>query len=280
MAVRIALGVYLGLALVLATFQTYLIFPGAATQGRSDAVVRPFAGGELVHLTARTGEPVVALFGAAQSPRGEPLADAAQRPTILYLYGNGMCMADCTGEWLKLRRRGFNVMVPDFLGYGMSGGKPGEEGVYATADACYAHLLQRADVDPTRIVPMGWSLGAAAAVHLASTRQVPCVVLVSAFTSLHDLARRLFPYLPTSLFIHHHFENERKLRAIRCPVFIAHGTRDGIIPFEMSKKLAAAAGGKVTTYAVGGGDHNDVYDVGGPALADAISQFINANAGR
>ena len=37
-------GVVLGLALVLALFQTQLIFPGAATQGRKDSIVRPFQG--------------------------------------------------------------------------------------------------------------------------------------------------------------------------------------------------------------------------------------------
>ena len=62
------------------------------------------------------------------------------------------------------------------------------------------------------------------------------------------------------------------------PVFLGHGTRDGIIPFEMSQKLAdaAAAGGcKVVKYDVDGGDHNDVFDVGGTGLLDAITQFVN-----
>src|SRR5204862_125479 len=163
------------------------------------------------------------------------------RPTLLYFYGNGMCMADCEGEFLKFRRRGFNVMVPDFLGYGMSGGKPSETGVYATADACYDHLLRRGDIDAKRIVPFGWSLGSAAAIHLASTRDVPAVVTVSAFTSMGDMAHNLLPYLPTRLVLKHRFENEQKLRKINRPIFIAHGTRDSIIPFAMSKKLAAAA---------------------------------------
>src|SRR2546421_1151056 len=186
---------YLGLAVVLALFQTQLIFPGAATQGRKDSIVRPFQGSELVELLALTGEKVIALFGPAMTPNGAPHPDAKNRPTLLYFYGNGMCMADCEGEFLKFRRRGFNVMVPDFLGYGMSGGKPSESGVYATADACFDHLLQRKDIDATRIVPIGWSLGAAAAVHLASTRQVPALVTISAFTSIDDMAKKHFPYM-------------------------------------------------------------------------------------
>src|SRR4051794_27641690 len=117
---RIAVGIYLGLAIVLAVMQTWFIFPGAATQGRKDSIVRPFDGGEIVTLQAKSGEKITALFGRALTPQGKPHPDAANRPTIVYFYGNGMCMADCCGEFMKFRRRGFNMIVPDFLGYGMS----------------------------------------------------------------------------------------------------------------------------------------------------------------
>jgi pimeloyl-ACP methyl ester carboxylesterase len=271
----VVVGAYLGLAIVLAAFQTWFIFPGAATQGRADAVVTPTGGAELVAMSAKTGEKVVALFGRALEPDGRPHPAPGSRPTILYFYGNGMCLADCTGDFVKLRRRGFNVMIPDFIGYGMSGGKPSETNVYATADACFDHLLGRGDVDPKRIVPFGWSLGSAAAVHLASTREVPRLVLVSAFTSVVDMGRRLFPYLPTSLMLKHRFENASKLREIKIPVFIAHGTRDSIIPFDMSDALAESAGGPVTKYDVMEGNHNDVFDAGGRELADAIAAFVD-----
>ena len=97
---RIAVGAYLGLAIVLGAFQTYLIFPGAATQGRADAVVGPIDGGEIVTLTAKTGEKITALFGRALLPDGSPHPDASERPTLLFFYGNGMCLADCTGDFM------------------------------------------------------------------------------------------------------------------------------------------------------------------------------------
>ena len=61
---------------------------------------------------------------------------------------------------------------------------------------------------------------------------------------------------------------------------LGHGTRDSIIPFDMSAKLTAAAGGPVQKYDVIDGDHNDVYDIGGTGLLDAISNFVNEHAGR
>ena len=264
---------------MLASFQSSLIFPGAATQGRPEAIVAPIDGGEIITLTAPYGakprDTITALFGRALTRFGAPHPEASLRPTLLYFYGNGMCLADCVDDFRALRRRGFNLMVAEYLGYGMSGGKPSEQGVYATADTCFDHLLTRGDIDPKRIVPIGWSIGAAAAIHLASTRPVPRLVVISAFTSMADLAHRLFPFLPTSRLLVYRFDNEQKLRGVKAPIFIAHGTRDGIIPFEMSRRLAAAAAGPVVQHDVNGGDHNDVFDVGGTALAEAIDRFVN-----
>jgi len=67
---------------------------------------------------------------------------------------------------------------------------------------------------------------------------------------------------------------------VRVPIFLGHGTRDGIIPFDMAQKLAQSAGGPVTKYDVVGGDHNDVFDVGGEELLSAIEGFVNSNAGK
>lgn len=281
---RIALVAYIGLALVLSIFQTHFIFPGASTQGSKDAIVTPSDGVEILSLKTKTGETVAAMFGKALDADGSPLPDASTRPTIVYFYGNGMSMSDCAIEFAKLRRRGFNMIVPDYLGYGMSTGKPSEQGVYATADAAFDYLLSRSDIDAQKIVPFGWSLGAGAAIHLAQTRPpthpIPCLVTVSAFTSIPDMARRLFPYLPTSFMIQHRFENERKLKAIKLPIFIAHGRRDGIIPFDMSEALAQSAAGPVTHYPVDAADHNDIFETAGPAMLDAIAAFINEHTTR
>ena len=82
-----------------------------------------------------TGRAIVALFGKALQRDGQPMADAGHRPTIIYFYGNGACMAYSTDVFDHVRRLGANVIVPDFEGYGMSGGKPSEAGCYAAADA-------------------------------------------------------------------------------------------------------------------------------------------------
>ena len=272
---RIPLFVYLGVVLVFFALQTRLIFPGRASQGQPWAVVRPGPDAELVTLRTVGGDRVVALFGPALAPDGRSRADAASRPTLLYFYGNGSCMRHARDEFEGFRRLGLKVLVPDYVGYGMSGGHAGEAGCVATADAAYDHLRARPDVDPARIVPIGWSLGGAVAVDLAARRPVAGLVTLSAFTSMLDMAHALYPWLPARLLLRHRFESQRKIAGITASILIIHGRRDGVIAYAMSDRLAAAAGGPVTRLAVDEGDHNDLFAVGGDRILDVLGRFLD-----
>jgi fermentation-respiration switch protein FrsA (DUF1100 family) len=258
----------------LATFQSRVIFPGHDTQGRPEAVVHPRPGTELVRLKTANGTPIVALFGPALTPDGHPRPDAASRPTILYFYGNGMCLKSAIQEFEDFRRLGANLMVPEYVGYGMSGGAPSEAGCYATADAALAHLRKRRDVDPDKIVVAGWSLGGAVAIDLASREKVAGLVSFCSFTRMADLAQKRFPFLPASLLLRHRFESVRKIAGVRVPVLIGHGQDDSLIPYAMSDRLARAAGGPVQRLTVRGAGHNDFYLYGGSDILKALRTFL------
>ncbi|MGD0464900.1 MAG: alpha/beta hydrolase [Tepidisphaeraceae bacterium] len=273
-ALRIALLVWVGLGVIVFVIQDSYIFPGAATQGQRDAMLTQGSNNELLSLRAADGTRIAALFGKALSSDGQPLADSRKCPTVIFFYGNGACLAYSTDIFDRVRRLGANIIIPEYEGYGMSGGKPSESGCYAAADAAYDYLLGRDDIDPKRIVPMGWSLGAAVAVDLASRRPAAGLVTISAFTNLRDMAHRFVPWLPMSMILKYRFDNLGKLGGITCPTFIAHGTRDELISPRMAGRLAAAAKGKVTRYDVVDAGHNDVFDVGGEELWNRVGEFV------
>jgi fermentation-respiration switch protein FrsA (DUF1100 family) len=283
---RIVVIAYVGLGLVLALLQTQLIFPGAATQGAPDATSIRGARCRAGDAENARGERVVALFGRALDATGQPHPDARSRPTLIYFYGNAMCIAAAVegGEFYEFRRRGFNVMVPDYLGYGMSSGKPSEAGVYATADACFDHLKQRGDAGNRRrkIVPLGLSLGGGAAFYLAATRsEIPCVATIAAFTSVDAMARRLFPFLPVGMMLKHHFDNEsncRKIRQARLPRPRHARRHRPLRDVAKTRRRRAAGGAKVIKYDVPDGDHNDIYDIGGTPCSTRSREFVNAHA--
>jgi fermentation-respiration switch protein FrsA (DUF1100 family) len=258
--------------------QTSLIFPGRSSQGRRDAIVPASRDGdyELIRLTTKSGVPIVAVFGTALADDGAKLTDPYTRPTILLFYGNGMCLADAMSWFRDFRKLGANVMIPDYAGYGMSGGKPSEASFYQTGDACWDYLASRQDIDDTRLVPTGVSIGGAVALHLAAQRPAAAVALFSPFTSLDDMAREVAPFLPTSLLLRHHFPNEKIIRQVRVPTFIAHGRGDRIIPFRMSERLKAAAAGPVTFMPVDT-DHNDLFELAGDELLARLGEFLRKN---
>jgi fermentation-respiration switch protein FrsA (DUF1100 family) len=251
-----------------------MIFPGHGTQNRAEAQIQPTIGSELVHLKTADGTPVVGLFGAARAAPG--VASGGRHPAAIYFYGNAMSASGCLEEFDHLRELGLSVIVAEYAGYGMSGGKPSEQSLYATADAMYDYLLTRPDIDPQRIVPVGWSLGAAVATDLASRRPVAGLVIFSAFTSMPDMAQITVPFLPARWLVRYRFDNLAKLPTLRCSIFQGHGTHDEIVPFAMSQRLAAvAAPGSLTRLEIDSG-HNDLFDAGGPEIWPALEKWLVA----
>jgi pimeloyl-ACP methyl ester carboxylesterase len=271
---RIGALAYLGLLALVALLQGQMIYPGAARQGHPGCALTPARDSALLSLRTADGERVMALFGPAMTTDGRPRGDASRRPTLIFFYGNAMCLADATGLFGQFRHLGLNVLVPDYVGYGMSGGSPSEDALYATADAAYAHLLARNDIAPGRIISSGWSLGGAVAIDLAHRKPVAGLAVISTFTSAADMGRQLLPFFPYSVLLRSRFESQKKIAAIRIPTLIIHGRRDSIIPYAMAEQLAGSAAGRpVTTYAVDRADHNDIFDQGGRALMAAIGKL-------
>lgn len=272
---RIAVTVYLVLCVMLYFVQNRILFPAASLQGTDETLVLPDGENELLNLKTAGGERVAALFGKALQPDGTIDPDAAARPTILYFYGNGGSLAYSMEEFDRFRRLDANVLIPDFVGYGMSGGKPSETTLYATADAAYDHLISRQDIDSKKIVAMGWSLGGAVAIDLASRRRVAGLATFNAFTNLRAMGRSLFPFFPTSLFLKYRFENDRKMAAITCPVFICNGMKDTLVPATMADQLGKLAKGPVTRVTIRSADHNSIFSAEPKDLFSALKIFMD-----
>jgi len=258
------------------SLETTLVFPGSATQGLAGALLPPSADYELIPLKTRDGTPIIAEFGRALGRDGKRAVDPGHAPTVLFFYGNGACAANMAAEFWKLRQMGANVIMPDFPGYGMSGGKPSERGFYAAADAVLDYVTGRPGIDRDRIVAVGWSMGGAVAIDLASRRRVAALETISAFTSLPAVAHTVTPWLPVTWLLRSRFDSLSKIASITCPIFIAHGTLDRIVPPAMAGQLAAAARGKVVPFMIEGAGHNDVFDTGGDALWSAMRTAIFA----
>jgi pimeloyl-ACP methyl ester carboxylesterase len=255
--------------------QEAIIFPGHAMQGTAQTRVAPRADSELRPLTTSRGDKIYVEFGPALSDGGSHiLSDAAQRPTFIFFYGNAMCLADSVELCRDWRALGANTLAVEYPGYGMSSGEPSEPAFYAAADAAYDYLAGRGDVRMDKLISVGLSLGSGVAVDLASRRQVAGLILFAPFTSIDAMARIAMPWLPASLIVRHHFRNDQKIRGLKMPILIFHGRRDSIIPCAMSATLAAAAANADVERILFDADHNDLLEVGGAEIDNAMRGFI------
>ncbi len=253
------------------------IYPGAATQGR--AAIGPDPSYELVSIPLHGGIKCAAQFGRALGRDGSLLKNPETRPTILFFYGNGMCLANSGPEFDALRKLGANVLIPEYPGYGMSEGQPSEARIYELAEAAYVYVCQRTDVDARRVVACGWSLGAASAVHLASRHDMRGLITISGFTTMREVGRRMVPWLPLSWFLRPQFDNLARMPNVSCPVLIVHGERDDLVPPDMAQRLAEAARTRARVFPVPGAGHNDVFSMGGRELWDTLRAFVDPPPG-
>ncbi len=272
---RLSVTIYVGFCCAIYFLQGSIVFPAAKYQGTAQAIIRPERDSELIHLTTRDGDQVAAMFGPALLDNGSIDPEAAHRPTIIYFYGNGGAVAWSFGEFDHFRRLRANVLVPDYVGFGMSSGKPSEEKLYATADAAYDYVTHRPGIDSRKIIPVGWSLGGAVAIDLASRRQVAGLATFNAFTSMREMARQTMPWIPTTLLCKYDFANEKKISRISVPVFICNGMRDTLVPPVMSDRLARAAKGPVARVTIDSADHHTIFIAKPLDLFNAMRKFVN-----
>ncbi len=202
------------------------------------------------------------------TPPGWQPADGA----LLYCHGNAGNLSH-RGEgirrWLNLF--GMGVLIFDYPGYGKSGGRPTEAGCYAAADASYDWLL-KAGVPGERVLLYGGSLGGAVAIDVAARRPHRALVLVSAFSSLEEMARKVLPWLPTRWLVRDQWDNLAKIRRCTRGVFIAHGTADRVVPFAQGERLFAAAPQPRQFFRMPGHDHHHTPS---PDFYKALRDFLD-----
>jgi fermentation-respiration switch protein FrsA (DUF1100 family) len=200
------------------------------------------------------------------------VADTTPAPTLLYFGGNAeevsWTLAD--PRW----PRDWSVVAINYRGYGTIEGKPGEAALVADALAIHEAVAARPDIDRSRIVAVGRSLGAGVAVQLAAARPLRGVVLVSPFDSLVELGRTHYPWLPVSALLRHRFDGIDAARAARMPLLTIVAEHDGVVPVERSRALHAAWAGPKAWLSVPASDHDTVG--ASPLYWRGISEHLDA----
>lgn len=197
-----------------------------------------------------------------------PTAEGERKPLVLFAHGNGELIDFWPETFQSLTRRGLHVLLMEYPGYGRSTGKPTQQSITQAFCAACDRVVTRPDVDPSRIVLLGRSIGGGAACAVAAQRPSAALVLMSTFTSLRPFARR---YLAPSFLIRDPLDNLSVVSSYPGPVLIIHGKHDMVVPYAHGKALAAAArSARFVTYDA---DHNDC-PPDWEAFFDTLTDFL------
>jgi fermentation-respiration switch protein FrsA (DUF1100 family) len=203
---------------------------------------------------------------------------------ILYLHGNAGHL-DFYWNRIKLlantgAKNRFGVLAIDYRGYGLSGGTPSEEGLYADTDAAMKWLKEKG-LTSDRLVIYGFSMGSAPATELTAnprTLQPSKLMLEAPFASddvmLQDASGLS---LPGSYVSNLEINNADEIAKVDEPFFWIHGKTDDYLSIETHGEVVFKnyKGIYGDANRIEGANHGDVpFIMGFEEYIDAVTQFV------
>jgi uncharacterized protein len=223
---------------------------------------------EPIEISTADGETLHGWFVPAPAAKG----------TMLFFHGNAGNISHRVEYLLMFHRLGYNTFIFDYRGYGQSSGSPSESGTYLDAQSAWRYLTEAKGIPPARIVLFGESLGGAVAAWLAMNEKPGALVLASVFTSVPDMAAKIYPFLPVRLLSRFDYNTIEYLQFVTCPVFVAHSPQDDIVPFAHGRALYQAAPEPKQFLELQGG-HNSGFIFMQEDWMKALGKFIDTSLG-
>jgi len=254
------IALYLLIICMLAAFQEKIIFRSEVLP--QDHIFTSSIPFEELYLKASDGGILHGLHYQQENPKG----------VLLYFHGNARTL-EYWGKWAEnlSKKYNYDVVIMDYRGYGKSIGKRSHDQMLADALLFYDYTLTKFSVEEITI--FGRSLGGAFATHTATQRNAKQLLLESTFTSVIDVGKRRFWFLPLKWLLRFPFQNIENIEKISMPTYIIHGTEDAVVPYEHGQKLYQKSGSSTKRlYTVRKGAHNDL--IGYPAYFEALDEIL------
>lgn len=190
------------------------------------------------------------------------MAPRAKQPkgTVVFSHGNAGSLGHHLGFVLWLVEAGYQVFMYDYRGFGQSGGKLDRRGMIEDVKGAFAYVTARKDVDASRLVSYGHSLGGAKSVTALSDNRVKglrAVVIDGAFASYRSMARVIGGEFGASLITDEFSPKDFIGKISGTPLLVVHGERDLVVPLAQGKLLFDLANEPKTLFEVKGGGHGD-----------------------
>ena len=172
--------------------------------------------------------------------------------TMYYYYESGK-MKDVFG--------GYNLMIVDYPGYGMSKGKPSDDSMFVASNYVFEHAANMPKVDQDKIVIMGYSIGTGVATYCASKNAASGLILVAPYDkalSLYNDSVNSF-YGPMESLAKYRFDSVSYAKDVQEPTLIFTSKADEVINYKHSLNLAEKFSELKNIVILEGVDHNGYF---------------------
>jgi Hydrolases of the alpha/beta superfamily len=192
---------------------------------------------------------------------------------FIWFHGNGGNISHRLSHLrLLYTHLGGSHLLFDYQGYGKSKGKPSIPGIIADGRDAVTLVHARGWAEGKRLVYFGESLGCAVVVALGVENPPDRVILSAPFYSLYAMGRIVLP--PLAFLVDGDLDSARIIGELRVPVLVMHGTADGTIPFQQGQDLYALVRSPKVFYAIPGGGHANLHEVGGETYLQVMRDFV------
>lgn len=245
----VLLSLYAAYCVLLFFVQTTLIFP-ASLAGEAGAFL-PTRDTQRIELPTEQGT-TVAWYSPAPAASSEMPA-----PLAVFFHGNAELMDHQQPIVQLYHQLGVSVFMVEYRGYGHSTGTPSQAHIVADTMAMLGDLLKRSEIDASRLIMHGRSIGGGLATQVgaelnqASSDQPAALIVENTFASLSSMALR---YGVPSLLVRSPLDSESAFAELDLPILIMHGRRDTIVPPKHAYRLHAAS--DTSTLILFDADHN------------------------
>lgn len=214
-------------------------------------------------------------------------------PAVVAVHGWGSNASELLPGAEALRQAGFALLLIDARCHGLSGEAEFTSMPRFAQDLeCALDWLQhQPDIDADRIVLIGHSVGAAAALLLASRRpDVRGVISLSAFAHPADVMRRWMrarriPMWPVGHWVLTHVQQvigarfddiapQHTLPAVQAPVLLVHGDADEVAPVSDLHRLVEAGRGRDVSTLTLPGVGDDLSGVLAQDILPGVTRFL------
>lgn len=216
-------------------------------------------------------------------------ATGKAKGTILFVHGNAENISTHIASVAWLPAQGFNVLLFDYRGFGLSEGEPTLDGLHLDTEAALDATFTQAGVDPTRVALFGQSLGGsvaiAALVRSPHRHDVRALIVEGAFSSYRGIAQEKLSefwmtwplQVPLSFTIDNRYKPVEVVAEISpTPVLIIHGAVDRIVDPSHADALYAAARPPKALWLIPGASHIQAFQ--SAAARRRLVDYLNACA--